>query len=192
MEQPIGVVLAGGSGRRFGRPKGDVTLGGLSLASRAARALAPVCRGVLVSIAPGASNPAPGYLPIEDLPPGGRGPLAGIAAAFGATSGSDLLVLACDYPAIGTDVLRALLAAASVEDEVVILCDGDRRDHPLVGLWRRAVADRVRDAVASQRLAVHATLAACAVRRLGPAQLATADLGPRLVNVNGPADLERV
>jgi molybdopterin-guanine dinucleotide biosynthesis protein A len=191
MEQPIGVVLAGGSGRRFGRPKGGVSLGGISLAARAAQALAPLCRGVVVSIGPGATNPAPGYLPIEDPAPGGRGPLAGIAAAFAATSRSDLLVLACDYPAIATDVLRALLAAAAREDEAVILCDALRRDHPLVGLWRRVLAPRVGEAVASGRHGVQALLAGCAVRRLGPAELVTLDLAARLVNVNEPADLER-
>jgi molybdopterin-guanine dinucleotide biosynthesis protein A len=192
MEPPIGVVLAGGIGRRFGRPKGGVSVGGTALAVRAAQALAPVCRGVVVSIGPGASNPAPGYLPIEDAAPGGGGPLAGIAAAFAATSRSDLLVLACDYPGIGTDVLRALLAAAVREDEVVILCDCSRRDHPLVGLWRRRLAVRVRAAVGEGRLAVSALLAGCAVRRLGPTELATVDLAPRLVNVNEPADLDRV
>jgi len=37
MAQRIGVVLAGGLGRRLGKPKGDVVLGGSTLADRAAR-----------------------------------------------------------------------------------------------------------------------------------------------------------
>src|SRR5262245_53002815 len=98
MGQLIGVVLAGGEGRRMGAPKGGIAFEGMSLAERAARTLRPVCGSVLVSIARGQPNPAPAYPYVEDETPTSRGPLAGILAAFASTGKADLLVLACDYP----------------------------------------------------------------------------------------------
>ena len=136
MAQTIGVVLAGGEGQRFGKPKGDVVLGGGTLAERAARALKPLCGSVLVSIAKGAANPAPAYPAIEDEGLR-RGPLGGLAAAFASTGQADLLVLACDYPAVGTSFLRSLLLAAEGGGDLVFPVDDAGRDHPLVALWRR-------------------------------------------------------
>lgn len=46
--QTWGIVVAAGSGQRFGRPKHLVELDGVPLWRRAANALAPVCDGVLV------------------------------------------------------------------------------------------------------------------------------------------------
>ncbi|MEX1280603.1 MAG: IspD/TarI family cytidylyltransferase [Acidimicrobiia bacterium] len=46
--QVWGIVVAAGSGVRFGRPKHLVELDGVPLWQRAADALAPVCEGVLV------------------------------------------------------------------------------------------------------------------------------------------------
>ena len=127
----------------MGRTKGDVVVEGATLAERAARALWPLCGSVLISVSPAARNPAPGFPTIEDEPPPGRGPLAGIAAGFRATGGADLLVLACDYPNVALDLLAALVAAAEDHD-VAIPTDPGGRDHPLVGLWRRSAEGPVR------------------------------------------------
>lgn len=188
--QRVGVVLAGGSGTRFGRTKGDVVVDGVPLAVHAANALRPVCATVLISVAPGASNPAPGYAPIEDAEPAGRGPLAGIEAAFAATGQADLVVLACDYPRVGPEVLEAVLAAARDTDEMVIATDGRGRDHPLVGLWRRALAAHVRDALDHGFFKVRALLAEVEVRRVRPADAAGVDLDAALANINTRADLD--
>jgi len=187
---PVGLVLAGGRGSRLGGPKGQLRLGGMTLAERAALTLAAVTEGVLVSVAPGGPNPAPGYPVIEDRPPAGMGPLAGIAAAYSVSEGRDLLVLACDYPRVGPELLRALLGRAAVEDEIVLVRGADERDHPLVGLWRGVLRRRVDEAVGCGALRVSDLVAASRVRRLGPRELSGFDLGLALVNVNRPEDLE--
>jgi len=189
MAQRIGVVLAGGEGRRLGRPKGEVVLGGSSLADRAARALKPLCGGVIVSIARGAANPAPGFPSVDDRGPR-IGPLGGIAAAFASTGRADLLVLACDYPAVGPSFLRSLIAAADGADDVVFAVDPTGRDHPLVGLWRRSAERVVTAAVLDKDYKVQALLPDLTVRRLPAAVFPNFDLGRVLRNVNWPADLE--
>ena len=193
MSRPVGLVLAGGAGRRLGRPKGELRVGGTPLALRAAAALAPVCAGVLVSVRPGAANPAPGYAAIEDRPPAGRGPLAGIGCAFAATGAPDLLVLACDYPGVETELLRQLLSAAARagdEHDVVLARDAAGRDHPLVARWRRSVSERVRDALERGAHRVGDLVARCSVLRVGPDAFSGIDLARALVNVNRPEDLD--
>jgi molybdopterin-guanine dinucleotide biosynthesis protein A len=190
--QPIGLVLAGGRGRRMGRSKGDLRFGDRSLAERAAATLQPFCRSVLISVAVNADNPVPDRIAIEDEAPAGRGPLAGIDRAFGATDTADLLVLACDYPGVSGALLLRLLDAAESEDEIVMPTDAEGRDHPLVALWSRRIADPVGRALRAERFAVRDLVEAARVRRLGRDDLAGFDLETLLVNVNTPEDLDRL
>jgi molybdopterin-guanine dinucleotide biosynthesis protein A len=187
--QTIGVVLAGGEGRRFGRPKGPVVLGGNTLADRAVRALKPVCGSVVVSVAKGDASPVPGVAAVEDDGPR-RGPLGGLAAAFASTGRADLLVLACDYPAVGTSFLRSLLIAAEGTDDLVFPVDPSGRDHPLVALWRRSAEGVVNAALGANALKVQAILPDLAVRRLPPQVFPNFDLKRVLSNVNWPEDLD--
>jgi len=189
MAQTIGVVLAGGEGRRFGSPKGEVVLGGGTLADRAARALKPLCGSVLISVAKAGANPAPGYASVEDQGPR-RGPLGGLAAAFAGTGRADLLILACDYPAVGTSFLRSLLSAAEGGGDVIFPVDGAGRDHPLVALWRRSAEPVVQAALAAEAYKVQAVLPDLEVRRLPAQVFPNFDLRRVLANVNWPEDLE--
>jgi len=182
--QRLGVVLAGGAGRRMGRSKGDLVLEGRPLAERAARTLAPVCGSVLISVAPGAVNPAPNWTAVEDAPPAGRGPLAGLHAAFLSSGSADLVVLACDYPELSTELLRAVLAQAPEDADCVFPTDPKGRDHPLVGLWRRGTLDEIESSLASNIYQVRAVLAGLRVHRVHPADLFGLDVAAELRNMN--------
>jgi len=174
----------------MGRPKGGIVHDERTLAARAASQLAPVCSEVVIGVAPGAENPAPEWPAVEDAPPAGRGPLAGIDAAFTAFVGRDLLVLACDYPRIDTPLLRALVArAAGTDDDLVVLEDGSGRVHPLVGVWRHAAATAVRETVRAGSLRVADLLDRVRAARLGPRELPEIDLDRALVNWNRPEDI---
>jgi molybdopterin-guanine dinucleotide biosynthesis protein A len=190
MSQRVGLVLAGGLSLRLGRAKSEVAFEGGTLARRAAEAVWPLCASVLISVGPRGENPAPGFSLVRDRPPGGRGPLAGIDAAFRITGDADLLVLACDYPRVGPDLLSRIVQGAQSEDEIVMPVDARGRDHPLVALWRRSTASVVAAAVAEGRLRVRSLLADCRVRRLGPGRFPGLDPGRVLLNLNRPADLE--
>jgi len=188
--QLVGVVLAGGSGSRLGRPKGDLVVEGVPLALRAATTLRPMCATVLISVAPGAGNPAPGYAVVPDPEPAGRGPLVGLSAAFAASGKADLVVLACDYPRVDEAVIKALLEAAGERDDLVIATDGRGRDHPLVGLWRRSMERHVSNALVHGFLKVRALLAEVEVRRVHPSDVPRIDLDDALLNLNTRADLD--
>jgi len=190
MGQKVGVVLAGGRGTRLGRTKGDLALAGTTLAQRAAAVLWPHCGSVLISVAQGSPNPAPDWPLVEDFPPPGRGPLAGIAAAFAATSDADLLVLACDYPRVGADLMGALAGFEMTGVDLLMPTDDTGRDHPLVASWSRRMQPLVNDALDDGRFRVQGLFPDCHLRRLGPRQLPVLDLDHALHNVNWPTDLE--
>jgi molybdopterin-guanine dinucleotide biosynthesis protein A len=144
----------------------------------------------MISVGAGTMNPAPGYPAVEDPPPAGRGPLAGVDAAFGSTEGADLLVLACDYPRVETALLRRLLEQADSKADLVLIRDSVGRDHPLVALWRRLIEGRVRRALTSKAFRVRDLVRASPVQRLGVDSFPGIDLGRALTNVNRPGDLE--
>jgi len=192
MAQRVGLVLTGGMGRRLGGPKGELLLGGRSLAARASAVLWPLCGSVLISTRPGEPSPAAGFPALPDPEPAGRGPLVGIDTCFEGTADADLVVLACDYPLVGEDLLRCLLAAARPDADIVLPSDFAGRDHPLVAVWARSAAPAVRAAVREGRLKVRGLLADLRVRRLGPAELREFDLDRVLCNVNTPDDLARL
>lgn len=187
----MGVVLAGGQGRRLGRDKAAVEFEGTTLAERAVTAVWPFCAGVLISIPADGPNPVPRFGVVRDEPPAGRGPLAGIDAAFRATGEADLLVLACDYPRVDSALLRRLVWYTSdEEDDLVMMCDPAGRDHPLVAVWKRATHAVVREALARNAFKVRGLLPDLRTRRVGPAEFPDLDLARALVNVNSPSDLD--
>ncbi|MHB1194019.1 MAG: molybdenum cofactor guanylyltransferase [Longimicrobiales bacterium] len=102
----LGAVLAGGEGRRFGGPKAEARLGGMSLAERAVALLRQVVEDVVVvSARPMSSSPAP-VVPDRVL---GAGPLGGLDAALrhareGGYEG--VLLLACDLPLLTSSFLE--------------------------------------------------------------------------------------
>ena len=191
MPPRIGLVLAGGLGARFGKPKGEVSFHGRTLAQCAAEVLWPLCTGVLVSIRAGARNPAPDLIAVEDPPPAGRGPLAGILAGMEATGDADLLVLACDYPLIDTALLTRLTETGA-EGDVVMLTDNNGRDHPLVAVWRRSAEGILRTAMADKRYKVRGLLGDLNVVRIGPREIPDRDLTRALTNVNMEDQLRRM
>ena len=178
----------------MGRTKGDLEVGGgQGLAQRAVSVLWPFCGTVLVSVGPGGANPAPGSSSVEDEPPEGRGPLAGIAAAFGVSGSADLLVLACDYPQVDQTLIRRLVTfAAEDSDDLILLTDRQGRDHPLVAIWRRSTETVVRGALERGAYKVRGLLPDLRARRLRPEELPGIDLDRALLNLNWPADLERI
>lgn len=173
----------------MGRTKGDLVLDGKPLAERAARVLKAMCGGVVVSVAAGMQNPAPSFPVVEDPPPAGRGPLAGIAAAFAASGKADLFVLACDYSRVGTLFLSRLAERADPRHAVTFPVDAKGRDHPLVGIWRRSAESVILEALSGFHYRVQATLAELDAQRLPAGEFTGFDLEDVLRNLNWPEDV---
>ncbi len=144
----LGLILAGGRGRRLGNTdKALVELAGRPLLAHVVDRAAPQCAGLLL-----AANGDParfdgfGLPVVADPVQGFAGPLAGILAGLrwleSMQSDLDWLVsFPVDTPFVPTDLVARLHAARTdPSTRVAVAASGGRR-HPAVGLWPRALAD---------------------------------------------------
>ena len=131
-----GIVLAGGRGRRFGRPKPTVELDGLTLAQRAARVLEPHCSEVVIV---GGIDEA--------------GPLGALVEAL--SGEDDALVLACDLP-----LAAPVIARLARREGAVVAVDPDGRVQPLCARYPREAFDVARRLLAAGERRVTALPAA--------------------------------
>lgn len=136
---PVGVVLAGGRGRRLGGDKAIVELEGRALVHYPIEALHSVCDDVVVVAKRDTLLPSLGGsagLWIEPDEP--RHPLVGVAHALGLAAGRPVLAVAVDLPLVDAAVLRAILAADPGEGEgaTVVAPHAYGRLQPLCALYR--------------------------------------------------------
>lgn len=174
-----GIVLAGGEGRRMGRPKAGVRLGGVPLVDRAVALLAPLCpAGVVVVTRPGRPRPAGGAGLLVDRA-AGEGPLGALATGLAVVVADEVLVLGCDLPFAGP----ALTLLATGPRGAAVATAPGHGPQPLCARYPRARALAAAEALlgaGERRLrALPVALAARAVEA-SPAALA---------NLNTPADL---
>ena len=196
--RPVGVVLAGGRGRRIGGDKAVVSLAGRPLLSYPIRAMLGVLDQVVVVAKPSTVLPALGDVAVWEEPEQPSHPLVGIAEALRRADGGWVLVCAGDMPFVPVALLASLvsLAAAASPGSATAGAGGDPRAapavvaasadgalQPLLGCYGPACLERLaaaaREAVAPARAVVEA---------LAPLVVPVSD--PRaLFNVNSAADL---
>lgn len=177
----VGVVLAGGRGRRLGGDKAVATLHGLPLLHYPLRALASVTgTRAVVAKAATALPPLPAGVARWEEPDEPQHPLTGVVHALRRAAGAPVLCLAVDLPLLDAATLRALLAAPVAGSPCVVASAGGRLQ-PLCALWHPQALE------ALLRLPGDVAMAD-AVASLDPVVVPVAD--PRqFTNVNRPEDL---
>jgi molybdopterin-guanine dinucleotide biosynthesis protein A/GNAT superfamily N-acetyltransferase len=167
-----GILLVGGSSRRFGSPKALATLGGETLAARAWRTLGEVCDERL-AVGKAVDELA---LPFDVVDDGTdvRAPLAGLVAGLRAARNDVTVAVPVDTPLVRGSHLRAL--AERCRDAAI------SPTGPLPGAYRRSALPVLERRLAAGELALRDAVAEVDVD--------VVDL-PReaLVNVNEPQDL---
>jgi molybdopterin-guanine dinucleotide biosynthesis protein A len=138
----VGVVLAGGLGRRLGGDKAIVELEGRALVHYPLEALHEVCDDVVVVAKRDTILPALGGL--ADLwiePDEPRHPLVGVAHALQLAAGRPILAVAVDLPLMDAATLRWLLAADAGPDACAVVPRVHGRLQPLCAVYApRALA----------------------------------------------------
>lgn len=185
------VIVAGGKATRFGgRYKPLLEVGGTRILDRQLAVLGSCFDEIVLA----ANDPAPyrhtGLLIVADRHPD-AGPLAGLDAAFHATSASHLFAVAGDMPYLSVAAIEAVLAAEHDECDVVAPRVAGYYE-PLHALYARScapvIAARLRTGryklsglLSEENLRVNA-LGEQVFRRIDPAM-------PFFTNINSPADL---
>jgi molybdopterin-guanine dinucleotide biosynthesis protein A len=158
--QILGVVLAGGTSRRFGGgDKGLADLGGQPVLSHVVERFGPQVARLILNVNGDASRFASFDLPkIADAENPGLGPLSGILAALDWQSvhAPDCIAIAtvsADVPFLPADLIARLNERRG--DGIAIAISGGRR-HPTIALWPRSARDVVAKALARRDLSVNA------------------------------------
>ena len=178
---PVGVVLAGGLGRRLGGDKAIVELEGRALVLYPLEALHEVCDEVAVvakrdTLLP----PLAGVADVWVEPDVPRHPLAGVAHALHLAAGRAVLAVAVDLPCMDGATLRAI-AGTDPGAAVVVAPRVHGRLQPLCALYLPQALAGLETFDAQAR-------ATDVVQALGVREVEVADTDAFL-NVNRPEDL---
>lgn len=189
MEEPVGVVLAGGRSSRMGRDKATLVVGGRTLARRAADLLGRVCPDVVV--ADRGRGVVPEVRSVADGP--GAGPAAGLLGAARAAPGRALLALACDLPGVPAGLLGELVALARRTGAHLALPRSPRGPEPLAAVYGPEALAALDERVAAGELTLVGLLERRDLRVAlleGEALERFGDLAEVFRNVNTPEDLD--
>jgi molybdenum cofactor guanylyltransferase len=139
----IGVILAGGRGRRMGGDKPSRQLAGRPLIAYPAAALAAVCDPVVVVAKRATTLPPLGDVERWDEPDEPQHPLTGIVHAL-ERAGEPVLVCAADMPFVTPEALGSLVAAAGRAPAAVAVAGGVLQ--PVLAVYAPAALDALRRA----------------------------------------------
>jgi molybdopterin-guanine dinucleotide biosynthesis protein A len=180
-QAPVGVVLAGGAGRRLGGDKAVVALDGRPLLEYPLRALRAAVRDVAVVAKRDTVLPPLGAdveLWLEPDEP--RHPVAGIVAALRAAGGRPVLAVAVDLPFAGPGLLERI-ATAGADGGLAVVPRADGRLQPLCARYEPGALDLLAGFDPGAR-------ATDLLARLRPAVLDVDD-ADAFLNVNAAEDL---
>jgi molybdopterin-guanine dinucleotide biosynthesis protein A len=187
----LGVVLAGGRSTRYGSDKAFADLGGVSLVERAARALDPVARRVVV-VANDAGSHAAGERQVRPDLIRGIGPLGGLHTAVAWAAEEDLrgvVVLATDMPFVPASLLEELVARLDRGVAVVPASRGPRGFEPLCAAYDVGCLSAIEAAIERGERAVVSFFPHVDTRVLDLADVAAhGDPETIFFNVNRPED----
>jgi molybdopterin-guanine dinucleotide biosynthesis protein A len=154
-----GVVLAGGLARRMGGgDKPLVEIGGRTILARVIACLEPQCECLSINANGDPRRFASFGLPvIADGVPDFSGPLAGILAgldwaAANRPNAAWILSAPGDCPFLPRDLVARLSQALIAENAEIAVAASNGQSHPVVGLWRVASRDALRQALIAEGL----------------------------------------
>jgi molybdopterin-guanine dinucleotide biosynthesis protein A len=179
-DPPIGVILAGGAGRRIGGAKATVKLRGRPMIEYPLAAVQGALDDVVVIAKADTELPnLPGVtIWIEPILP--QHPVVGILHALALAAGRRVLVCAADMPFVTSSLIGRIAAADAGGAAAVVAAHGGAM-HPLLGRYETEAADGLR--AAGPDVPLRAAVAALSPRLF---EVTDADV---LFNVNAPDDL---
>jgi len=195
-----GVVLAGGSSRRFGSDKRIAKFNGKPLIIQAYETLSGVVDDVYLSVDAGFLLKEVNGLQVDSVPSlskndlitdqvSDQGPLGGIYSAMNTLKTDWLLVLATDLPRVSTDSLKKLINQTQHDRFAVIATDDTDKVQPLAGCYSRRLLPYIGSALNSNEYGVIRLLNQIK-NEAGPGSIFHVNFSTgELLNVNRPQDL---
>ena len=178
---PIGVILAGGVGRRIGGSKAVVQLAGQPLITYPLEAVRTALGDVAVVVKADTQLPSLPGVTVWVEPDSPRHPVMGIIQALALSEGRSVVVCAVDLPFVTPELIYRLATADLGQSPAVLACCGEDVQ-PLLGCYAPRAMEPLRTALPAEA-PVRELLAS-----MGPRML---DVGDHelLFNINSPEDL---
>ena len=134
-----GIVLAGGKSSRMGLDKSLLVWKGKAMVSHAIEHLRPVCGKVVIS----SNNPVYDFTGCEtwpdELPL--QAPVAGIYSCIRRSETEINVILSCDMPFAGTDLIKHLLDFAGRHP--IVVPEHDNLIEPLCAIYSRSITENL-------------------------------------------------
>jgi molybdopterin-guanine dinucleotide biosynthesis protein A len=180
--QAIGVVLAGGAGRRMGGSKAIVNLGGRPLIAYPLDAIREALGSVAVVAKIDSELPSLAGAVIWVEPDSPRHPVTGIVHALELAEGRPVMIVAADMPFVTAELIRAIASRDPGPAPAVVAARGGVLQ-PLLGCYQPAARELLVTLINHPEIRL-----TDAVTALGPRLHEVAD-HEALFNVNTPDDL---
>jgi molybdopterin-guanine dinucleotide biosynthesis protein A len=166
---PIGVILAGGVGRRIGGSKAVVQLAGKHLITYPLEALRTALSDVAVVAKADTQLPSLPGVTVWVEPDSPRHPVMGIIQALAVAEGRSVVVCAVDLPFVTPELIYRLATADLGRSPAVVACRGDDVQ-PLLGCSAPRAIDPLRSGLPAE----------------APVRELVASLHPRMLDVGDP------
>lgn len=127
-----GIVLAAGAGRRLGRPKAELVVGGSRLVDRAIATLRAGGCDEVVAVVRSAELTADARLVVNPEPDSGMGSSLRLGLSAVAAESRACVVLLVDLPGVRADEVAAVIGAYRSGAGLVAVRRGGRRSHPVL------------------------------------------------------------
>jgi molybdenum cofactor guanylyltransferase len=177
----MGVILAGGLGRRIGGAKAVVQLAGQPLISYPLEAVRTALSDVAVIAKADTQLPSLPGVTVWVEPDSPRHPVVGIVQALALAEGRSVVVCACDLPFVTSELIYRLATADLGKSPAVVACCGTDVQ-PLLGCYAPRAIDPLRSGLPAEAPVREL------VASLNPRMLEVGD--PELLfNINSPEDL---
>jgi molybdopterin-guanine dinucleotide biosynthesis protein A len=185
-----GIILSGGKSSRMGKNKSLLTLGDKKVIEHIHDEMKS-CTDDIVVVAnePSAYTFLAKEIISDRIP--GKGPLAGLEAAFYHKKADAYIVSACDTPLIKREVYKHLVSSLhNYEAAVPVFND---QTHPLSGVYRRSVLQAVRQQLDKDELRVKSFFKNIHVNYVDNfGKISNKVLQQHFFNMNTPSDYEEV
>ena len=188
-----GIILAGGTSRRFGRNKLEEPIEGEPMLHRAIHSVAPLCHEILVSVpfdgdAPSTPEDVAVVLVRDQRPD--EGPLIGLWTTLREASLPSALVVGGDMPFLNTEVLRILTEELEERSAPVVALQDGEVVRPLPCAMRVSAREELQRLVAGGERRLRALVERFPLASVAEERWRISDpSGGTLTDVDRPTDL---
>lgn len=191
--QIVGILLAGGISRRFGKPKAFASYHNTPFYQWAKKALVPCVHRIIIVSHPLLLDEFTcrgEHGVVKDLPPfQGRGPLAGMYTVMKQEKAEWYVVLPCDAPKMTSYMMQKILSFIDEEiDAVVPVIRGQAQ--PLMGVYHGRVAATIEELLHTGDYRMASLLNRCRVCIVTEKELGTS--GEEFDNINDETAYEEL